>query len=85
MIIASDPTAKRIAHGALDCGVRPVVEDLMALFQIVIVPCTISPIIREMHTQRRLFEAPSLTKAKQMARDAFRAEPDWLVESVRPA
>lgn len=56
----------------------------MKKYQISLVPCTVSPVIMDMHRQLKTFEATSLQEAKRLVGLAFPDGADlsgeWFVE-----
>jgi hypothetical protein len=55
-------------------------------FAVTLVPCTCSPVIREMFRQRKTFKAQNLREAKALVNKAYPDGADlsgeWFVESV---
>lgn len=60
----------------------------MPKFQLSLVPCTRSPVIRNMHRQTRTIEAANERDAKRLVQEAFPDGADlsgeWFVETLVP-
>ena len=61
----------------------------MARYALTLVPCTMSPLLRDMHRQTREFDAASDRDARALVAKGFPGGADlsgeWFVETLKPA